>query len=592
MRVQLTQQAKEILGQSDLVIITERVDDVALLIGQMVKMGLPEVLDRHIPRHWTQRGLSWGWTAVIWLAYILTEGDHRKVSVETYLKGMHYTLSRLTAQVIEPLDFSDDRLSHLLQHLSKPAYWHKIERDLNERSIEIYDLSQDVIRCDATTLSGDHEVTGEALVQFGHSKDDPTRPQIKVMIGSLDPLGMPLATDVVSGERADDGLYRPIIERIRTGLQPPGLLFVGDCKMSALDTRAYLVRHRDWYLSPLPLTGATAEAMEAWITTGVRKGEAGELARIWRTDERGHEVLAAEGYDFERTCCVPDSAVEWRERVLVVRAPLHAHQQAAGLEKRLRHAETQLTALTPPRGRGKRQITDEATLVEAIDRVLKDQRVDGVLRVAWEQQVEQTTQYVGRGRGSAGRPKRVIQKTRYHLTHIARQEDHIADLCPRFGWKAFVTNAGPKRLSLQEAVLCYRNGYRVERIFHRLKSRVHITPLFVKRNEQIAGLTYLLTLGVRVLTVTGVVLRRSLETAQARLPGLHPENKHKMTDKPTAERILKAFSAISLTVIKTAAGEDMLRRLTPLSGLQEDILQRLGWGAALYRQLEIQGMGT
>jgi transposase len=324
----------------------------------------------------------------------------------------------------------------------------------------------------------------------------------------------------------------------------------------------------------------------------VRKGEAGELAPIWRTNERGHEVLAAEGYEFERTCCVPDSDVEWRERVLVVRSPLHAHQQAAGLEKRLRHAETQLTALTPPRGRGKRQITDEATLVEAIDRVLKDQRVDGLLRVAWEQQVEQTTQYVGRGRGSASRPKRVIQKTRYHITHIARQEDHIADLCHRFGWKAFVTNAGQKRLSLQEAVLCYRNEYRVERIFHRLKSRVHIAPLFVKRNEQIAGLTYLLTLGVRVLTVTEFVLRRSLETEPASLPGLHPENKQKRTDKPTAERILKAFSAISLTIIKTAAGEDIVRRLTPLSGLQEDILQRLGLGVALYGQLEIQGMGT
>jgi hypothetical protein len=47
MRVQLAQQAQEILGQSDLVMITERVDDVALLIGQMVKMGLPEVLDRY-----------------------------------------------------------------------------------------------------------------------------------------------------------------------------------------------------------------------------------------------------------------------------------------------------------------------------------------------------------------------------------------------------------------------------------------------------------------------------------------------------------------------------------------------------------------
>src|SRR5438874_9534071 len=107
MRVEQAQQAQEILGQSDLVMITERVDDVALLIGQMVTRGLPEVLDRHIPRHGTQRGRSWGWTAVIWLASIVTEGDHRNVSVETYLKGMHHPLSHLTAQVVEPLDFSD-----------------------------------------------------------------------------------------------------------------------------------------------------------------------------------------------------------------------------------------------------------------------------------------------------------------------------------------------------------------------------------------------------------------------------------------------------------------------------------------------------
>jgi len=592
MRGQLAHQAQEILGQSDLVMITERVDDVALLIGQMVKMGLPEVLDRHIPRHWTQRGLSWGWTAVIWLAYIGTEGDHRKVSVETYLKGMHHTLSHLTAQVIAPLDFSDDRLSHLLKHLSKPTYWHQIEHDLNARSIDVYPLPQDVLRCDATTVSGDHKVTAEGLFQFGHSKDDPTRPQIKVMIGSLDPMGMPLATDVLSGERADDGLYLPIIERIRTGVQTTGLLFVGDCKMSALDTRAYLARHQDCYLSPLPLTGATAEAMDAWITTGVRKGEAGELERIWRTNDRGHEVLAAEGYEFERTCGAPDGDMEWRERVLVVRSPMHATQQAAGLEKRLRHAETQLTALTPPRGRGKRQITDEATLVEAIALVLTAHRVDGLLSVAWEKQVEQTTHYVGRGRGSLSREKRVIQKTRYHITHIARQEDTIVARRQRFGWKTFVTNAGPKRLSLQDAVLGYRNEYRVERIFHRLKSRVHIAPLFVKLNDQIEGLTYLLTLGVRVLTVMEFVLRRSLQNDHAKLPGLHPENKTKMTDTPTAERILKAFANVSLTIIQNAAGEDILRRLTPLSGLQKDILQRLGLDAALYGQLEIQTIGN
>ena len=220
--------------------------------------------------------------------------------------------------------------------------------------------------------------------------------------------------------------------------------------------------------------------------------------------------------------------------------------------------------------------------------MLKAQRVGELLSVTWEKQSERKTQYVGRGRGSASREKRVIKHTRYHITHIARQEDKIAALTQQCGWKAFVTNAGKKRLSLQDAVLCYRNEYRVERIFNRLKSRVQIAPLFVKLNDQIEGLTYLLTLGVRVLTVMEFVLRRSLGNDQATLPGLHPENKQKTTGTPTAERVLKAFSDVSLTIIKNAVGGDILRRLTPLSGVQEDILQRLGLGASLYRQLEIQ----
>ena len=60
MRMQLRGQAEEFLGKSARVIITERVDDVVLLIGQMVTMGLPEVLDRRIPRRWNQRGILWG----------------------------------------------------------------------------------------------------------------------------------------------------------------------------------------------------------------------------------------------------------------------------------------------------------------------------------------------------------------------------------------------------------------------------------------------------------------------------------------------------------------------------------------------------
>jgi hypothetical protein len=137
MRVQWAEQVQELVGTSDLVIITERVDDVALLIGHMVKMGFVEGLDRPLPRHWPQRARRWGWTAVLWLASILTAGDHRKVSVAADIQGMHHTLSHLSGPIITPLDCSDDRLGHLLKHVRKPTSWHEIERALHARSLAV-----------------------------------------------------------------------------------------------------------------------------------------------------------------------------------------------------------------------------------------------------------------------------------------------------------------------------------------------------------------------------------------------------------------------------------------------------------------------
>jgi len=37
---------------------------------------------------------------------------------------------------------------------------------------------------------------------LGHSKDDPTLRQVKVMVAALDPLGLPLVTEVVAGNQA------------------------------------------------------------------------------------------------------------------------------------------------------------------------------------------------------------------------------------------------------------------------------------------------------------------------------------------------------------------------------------------------------
>src|SRR5215831_870899 len=120
------------------------------------------------------------------------------------------------------------------------------------------------------------------------------------------------------------------MERMRIGLNKTGLLLVGDCKMSAWETRTHVVGHHDFSLAPLPVTGATAAAMAAWIAEGVTQHETGELERICRLNDRGQEVRAAEGYEFERTCCAQVGEEAWRERVVVGRSPVHAARQVAG----------------------------------------------------------------------------------------------------------------------------------------------------------------------------------------------------------------------------------------------------------------------
>src|SRR6059058_3848361 len=230
--------------KEELAITTERIDDFVVLLALMQQMDLPAILDRHLPRHWLQQGLSWGWTATIWLAHIVSQGDHRKLTVRDWVRQAHSTLEQVTGLDIRETDFTDDRLTIVLRHLSDAARWQAIEQELGEHLVRVYALEEQPIRVDATTVSGYREGGADSLWQFGYSKDDPTLRQIKAMMATLDPLGLPLALEVVSGEQADDPLYVPTIDRVLACLGRHGLLFVGDCKRMPLATLPHSEGHK------------------------------------------------------------------------------------------------------------------------------------------------------------------------------------------------------------------------------------------------------------------------------------------------------------------------------------------------------------
>src|SRR5713226_9721412 len=160
------------------------------------------------------------------------------------------------------------------------------------------------------------------------------------MMATLDPLGLPLALDVVSGEQADDRLYVPTIDRVLACLGRQGLLIVGDCKMSALATRAHLQAQQQYYLTPLALVGETGLQMPQGIEAGVAPGDRVTQVRT----EDGKHVLA-QGYEMRRTCV--SGELSWQERVLVVRSQAYAETLRRHLEERLTKAQEALLPLTP-----------------------------------------------------------------------------------------------------------------------------------------------------------------------------------------------------------------------------------------------------
>jgi transposase len=150
-------------------------------------------------------------------------------------------------------------------------------------------------------------------MQLGHSKDHrPDLAQFKLMAAVAEPAGLFLAGDVHPGHAADDPLYLPLYRRVRDLLGQTGLLYSGDCKMAALETRGEIAANHDFYLTRLPLTGTVAAQFTGWVEDAVGGDQAAHLIEIRRGADQAKEKvkekakekeneLIGRGYEIERT---------------------------------------------------------------------------------------------------------------------------------------------------------------------------------------------------------------------------------------------------------------------------------------------------
>ena len=512
-------------------IITERVDDIPLLLEHMQRMELPMLIDNHFPAHGNWYGLSLGWVSTIWLSSILSRGAHRLAHVEPWVANRLFTLQTVTGQDVERLDFTDDRLEIALRRLSDDARWAQFENSLNQHTVRVYDLSTERIHVDSTTASAYTSVSEAGLFQFGHSKDDrPDLPQVKVMQAVLAPLGLPLATDVVSGERADDPLYVPCIARVQHSLGRCGLWFVGDGKMAAHATRACIALAGAYYFCPLPQVQQDEGELEEALARGGRGGQA--LTSVFRESAPGKPKLIAQGYEYgvPMRVEVEGQQREWTERRLVVRSVRQAEAAEAALRARVATAKSQVEALTR-RGRGRKRLAKIETLRQAVHEIVQRHRVEDFLWLRYDHHT--TTRSV---RAYKDRPA-YVQEDRQATVEVRVDEEALESAVRRLGWRLYSTNQPVEQLSLEQAVVAYRSAYLVERSLGRRKGRpLSLRPMYVQRDAHATGLMRLVSIALRVLTLVEFVVRRQLAAEGTTLAGLYAGNAKRETARPTAER--------------------------------------------------------
>ena len=562
---------------------TERVDDIPVLIHKQRMMGIPQVLDEVINSHGNWQGLSVGSLTAAWLTYILSEADHRMCKVEPWAAKRLETLLVLFSEIVSEKDFSDDRLAAVLRFLGDDTVWEEVETRLGQRLIRVYDLKSDHVRLDSTAAAVYHDPERGTLFRYGHSKDHrPDLPQFKVMLGTLDPMGMPAATLVIPGNRDDDGLYIPAIKRADPVVGQGGRLYIGDSKMAALRIRAFVQDRGDHYLVPLPQKGETPDLLVTLLKP-VWNGQQ-TLELVYAPQDEADEGVKAKllclGYETTRsqTDMVGERLVAWDERLLVIYSPAHARRSRGGLAQRLERAEKALRALTPPPGRGRRQWDNREALQKEVEAILKRRRVEGLLEVTYSREVKRR-----QVRKYGDRPARTEERIRYRV-QVKRNRAAIREARWLMGWRLYALTAPQEQLPLRQAMLVYRGAPRIDRNFRRLKGRpLGIRPLYVQREDHACGLVRLLSLALRVLTLVEHVAREQLQAEGIPLRGLYAGNPQRQTARPTTERLLEAFQGITLTVVHLPG--QTIRHVTPLSDLQQRILALLNLPISIYQAL-------
>jgi transposase len=288
-------------------------------------------------------------------------------------------------------------------------------------------------------------------------------------------------------------------------------------------------------------------------------------------DKEKNPKAVGQGFVVERTITeelADGSSHDWTEQWFVSQSFAHAERTKASLQRRLSHTVDKLNSVRPKSGETAAEFQHRA------DQLLKQRNLGDYVTVTVLETVTTTKRYLKPGRPTSDSPSRLIEQRQLSL-ELQIDQAALDEAYHLAGWRVYVTNVSAQGMSLTQATLYYRDEWLVEHGFHRFKGgSLPTLPLFLRLPERIIGLMLLLLVALQALTLLEFVARRNLKTQKEEIARLVPGNSKNKTDRPTAERLLAAFTNLHL-VVETGQTEITGYLNESLTPLQKQILTLL-----------------
>ena len=549
-------------------LVTERLGPLPVVNHFLERMGLGEILERHVPTQDRRVRLPYASGLGILLRSILVEREpiyRQQETVRTFAARMYGLDSGAVDQV------GDDRIGRALDQLfdaDRAALLTEVVIAVGKR----FDVGFAQLHNDSTTIRFTGQYRGAkgrrvrgkraAWITYGYSKDH--RPDLKQLLFSLTMSadgGVPVQFRCSDGNTNDSSTHIETWEALRAVAGRADFLYVADSKLCSRENMDYIDRRGGRFVTVLPRSRLEDAEFRKRIQTHEPEWE-----KVW---DRPNPRRKGGPRDRWHVCRAHlPSREAWP--VTWVFSSLLALRQEQTRREQIAAAEEELSDLRQRLANPKTRLRKAAEVDRKVEQILERHRASRYLRVRRVRHEEHRFRQMRSGRPGPDTPYRKITRRRWDLQWSLQQEtieyDRKSD-----GMYPLLSN--DRSLSSADVLQAHKGQPTIEKRFEQTKTVHEIAPVFLKNEDRIEALFTLYFLGLLIQALIERELRRAMKKRKiAELP-LYPEERQ--CRRPTTEQVMRLFSLTERHIL-SRRGKVVQLFQPELTELQKQVLDLLG----------------